>query len=274
MARFLRGAKITEAMLKDIDNSDGTGKMVLVRLLYKQEGRILVKTLKEVRNALGLDDVFCVSLDCDDDTSSREKLDLCETQFLPRLQAWNSDKEFKPTFYTDLKDLPVILVVVEKGKMGITYPKSLRYYDLRMRYASTTGVTRGAIEQDFGRACRYTYEGDPPLPTVIVSQAAEKQLLEHDIRQGRLGRKCKPSGVYKLRPDYQQYMTPIVKGEDNYPKDESTLLPYYQKWKACGKHWDVGNTEKAPDRQDWSFPSSCPSPLESNWVSSVHFPNV
>ena len=137
MARFIKEAKITETMLKNIDNpDDGTGSMILVRVLDKREGRILVDTLKDVRNALGLGNRFCVSLDCDDDKSSREKLDLCETQFLPRLQAWNGqgDEEYKPTLYTDLKDLPVILVVVEKGKMGITYPRSLRYYDLTMRY--------------------------------------------------------------------------------------------------------------------------------------------
>ena len=157
MAKFIdwrSQAKITEAMLKDIDNPDGTGKMVLVRLLLQREGRILVDTMRDLRNALGLQNAFCVSLDCDDDTSSREKLELCEPQFLPRLQVWKNDKEYRPTSYTDLKDLPVILVVVEKGKMGITYPKSLRYYDLRMRYVTTSNVTRGAIEQDFGRACR------------------------------------------------------------------------------------------------------------------------
>ena len=250
MAKFIKDAKITEMMLKNIDNpDDGKGSMILVRLLCKREGRILVNTLRDVRNALGLGNRFCVSLDCDDDSSSREKLDLCETQFLPRLQAWNSggDKEYRPTFYTDLKDLPVILVVVEKGKMGITYPKSLRYYDLRLRYATTAGVTRGAIEQDFGRACRYKCDGDPPLPTVIVSQAAEKQLLEHDFRYLRQGR-FKPSGVYKLRPDYQIYMKPSEQGgKEDYPNDESNLRPY-QRWTACGRHWDAGNTESLDNR--------------------------
>ena len=46
--------------------------------------------------------------------------------------SWNFPT-FVPRTYSDLSNLPVILVVVEKGKMGITYPKSLRYYDLRMR---------------------------------------------------------------------------------------------------------------------------------------------
>ena len=116
MAKFIKDAKITEMMLKNIDNpDDGKGSMILVRLLCKREGRILVNTLRDVRNVLGLGNRFCVSLDCDDDSNSREKPDLCETQFLPRLQAWKGrgDKEYRPTFYTDLKDLPVILVVVE-----------------------------------------------------------------------------------------------------------------------------------------------------------------
>ena len=36
-------------------------------------------------------------------------------------------------------------------------------------------------------------------------------------------------------------------GADNYPTDDSNLNPYH-KWAACGKHWDVGNTEKAENR--------------------------
>ena len=40
---------------------------------------------------------------------------------------WHSNPNFRPKHYTDLVDLPVILVIVEKGKMGITYPK-VGYY--------------------------------------------------------------------------------------------------------------------------------------------------
>ena len=34
-----------------------------------------------------------------------------------------------------------------KGKMGITYPRSLKYYDLRQRYPRPNQGTRAAIEQ-------------------------------------------------------------------------------------------------------------------------------
>ena len=65
----------------------------------------------------------------------------------------------------DLENLPCLLVVVDKvslfqtallsffyqfffkGKMGITYPRSLKYYDLRQRYPRPNQGTRAAIEQ-------------------------------------------------------------------------------------------------------------------------------
>lgn len=47
----------------------------------------------------------------------------------------------------DLENLPCLLVVVDKGKMGITYPRSLKYYDLRQRYPKPNQGTRAAIEQ-------------------------------------------------------------------------------------------------------------------------------
>ena len=134
LGMLIQEARITEEMMKDIDRGDGKGSMILVRMLYKTEGQIFVKVLREVRSALGLDNSFGVSLDIDDETNTKEKRDLCEEQFLPRLQAWHGrgNPDYVPMSYTELKDLPVILVVVNKGKMGITYPKSLRYYDLRL----------------------------------------------------------------------------------------------------------------------------------------------
>jgi hypothetical protein len=50
-----------------------------------------------------------------------------------------------PESYEDLKDLPCILILCEKGKMGDTFPKSLWYYDLRMRYANSCSV-RAPVE--------------------------------------------------------------------------------------------------------------------------------
>ena len=43
-------------------------------------------------------------------------------------------------------------------------------------------------------------------------------------------------------------MKPSEKGgTDDFPKSESDLKPY-KKWTACGKYWDVGNTELLNNR--------------------------
>ena len=129
-----------------------------------------------IHTLLGLEDSFSIVLDLD--LQSVEYGMDCfkkqELQFLKRLRCWNDGgndrSEYYPSTYEDLKNLPVILIVCERGKLGITYPTSLRWYDLRLRYNSLDGVTRSAIEQDFGRACRYKTSDD--LPTILVSKVA------------------------------------------------------------------------------------------------------
>ena len=60
---------------------------------------------------------------------------------------WRKDPDFEVRNYSDLENLPCLLVVVNKGKMGITYPRSLKYYDLRQKYPRPRQGTRAAIEQ-------------------------------------------------------------------------------------------------------------------------------
>ena len=67
---------------------------------------------------------------------------------------WNENPEFVVRNYSDLHKLPILVVVVEKGKVGVTYPRSLRYYDLRMRYKKNSTAVRAPVEQDTGRGCR------------------------------------------------------------------------------------------------------------------------
>ena len=65
------------------------------------------------------------------DTSFDNTEDIFEKQFLERIQKLNGkDQSFRPRSYEDFEGLPCILVVVEKGKMGITYPKTLRWWAL------------------------------------------------------------------------------------------------------------------------------------------------
>ena len=76
-------------------------------------------------------------------------------------------------------DIPVLLIVVDKGKMGITYPKSLVLYDLKLRYTNPGNITQTALEQDIGRVCRYKDEDldKYPLPTVFISSACKDAIM-------------------------------------------------------------------------------------------------
>merc|ERR1711892_271841 len=122
--------------------------------------------------------------------------------------------------------------------MGITYPKSLRYYDLRLRYATTAGVTRGAIEQDFGRACRYRLSIEDDLPTILVSKMANKKLHPRKTRSA-FSKENTTQGVFTLDPDYNKYMIPS--SAKSIPSNDFDLIPYFS-WKAGKKHCDVDNT--------------------------------
>ena len=201
----------TKNMLQDFDKGDnGTGTMILLRVMDKREGYFFTKVLRRMRKILGLETNFSIVLDIDnveERTSGLDNFTGAESEFLPRLQMWNAagNKQYRPSGYKDLEDLPVILIVCEKGKMGITYPKSLRYYDLRLRYATTAGVTRGAIEQDFGRACRYRLHYEDELPTILVSKMAYKKLHPRKTRS-TISKENTTQGVFTLDPDYSKYM--------------------------------------------------------------------
>ena len=96
-------------------------------------------TLKKVRKLLKMDDAFSILLDIDENkTSHSQSKQIFEEQFLDRMQRlpfkmrkfiniltyeyslyrWNSNLNFRPSAYTDLEGLPVILIVVEKGIVG------------------------------------------------------------------------------------------------------------------------------------------------------------
>ena len=57
------------------------------------------------------------------------------------LKQWrNETGNDKISCYEDLKGMPVILILVDKGKMGDTFPDSLRYVE-RSRVTSSDVVT-------------------------------------------------------------------------------------------------------------------------------------
>eukprot|EP00742_Colponemidia_sp_Colp-10_P010277 GILJ01011283.1.p1 GENE.GILJ01011283.1~~GILJ01011283.1.p1 ORF type:complete len:1247 (+),score=156.46 GILJ01011283.1:102-3743(+) len=171
--------------------TDGTGVMVLLRVVANNHGLQIYNALQKHRNLLGLQQQFEIILDVGDVTLTNKKsLDgLLSPYFLDRLRKFRNDPTFLPKTYEDLVDLPCILILCNKGRMGDTFPPSLQYYDLRLRYSSRP--TRAYLEQDIGRICRYaTAAADDapvdspmncrpavyPLPTCFISRPGHKIL--------------------------------------------------------------------------------------------------
>jgi hypothetical protein len=189
---------ITHAMMKDLLTStpDGKGKMILIRVLSKDHGRQLATNFKEAREKFGLRDKFAVIVDVD---ATKDTLRKCvEPVFQKRMARWQGVSDVKAVplkAYKDLSELPCILILCEKGKMGDTFPSSLRYYDLRLRYATSSrphnsdakyGFSRATAEQDLGRAFRYVKRGEEEcVPTIVLGRAAYQSLgMERRSRRG------------------------------------------------------------------------------------------
>jgi hypothetical protein len=83
--------------------------------------------------------------------------------------------------YTDLHNLPMLLIVTEKARMGDTFPHSLATLDLRMR----TGGTLVAFVQELGRMCRYPFTRKLPIESSCLSCAATPMALPDEVKNHR-----------------------------------------------------------------------------------------
>ena len=233
---------------------DETGTMNLVRVLSQGDGKLFYETIFEFRRICKLENVFSIVIDIEEGKKKSGIKDIgmkgfnkIETQFLQRLRRWKCKSSFLATKYTDLCDIPIILIVVDKGKMGITYPPSLKWYDLRLRYTSSKMVTRTAFEQDIGRACRYINEkvANYQLPTILISKWCHDQIASLQLR----GRKER-GGVKGLEPDYPTKMARngSLKSKGSIPETDIDFSKYREHWTAGTKNYDYQNTKWLPNR--------------------------
>ena len=93
------------------------------------------------------------------------------------------------TQYEDLENLACVLILVDKGRMGDTFPQSFDCLDLRLNYDSSREFKEGSplflstVIQELGRMCRYakasTRESpDQYTPYVLVGRELFKRLGE------------------------------------------------------------------------------------------------
>ncbi|XP_039875197.1 GREB1-like protein isoform X5 [Simochromis diagramma] len=154
----------TLAMVEDLINapsregSQGHGHMLLVRIPSLQLAMLARERLEDVRDKLGLQLCFAVLLG-----SPASELNL-HRNFISRLRAWQGceNEDWVPHTYEDLEGLPCIVILTGKDPLGETFPKSLKYCDLRL--IDSSYLTRTALEQEVGLACTYVSRVVVPKP--------------------------------------------------------------------------------------------------------------
>ena len=86
------------------------------------------------------------------------------------------------TQYEDLENLACVLILVEKGRMGDTFPKSFDCLDLRLNYDCSREFKEGSLFhlstliQELGRLCRFSSTADRESPYVLVGRELLKRL--------------------------------------------------------------------------------------------------
>ncbi|XP_020510331.1 GREB1-like protein [Labrus bergylta] len=145
----------TLAMVEDLINapsregSQGRGHMLLVRVPSLQLAMLARERLEDVRDKLGLQLSFAVLLG-----SPVSELNLPKN-FINRLRVWRGceNEDWVPHTYEDLEGLPCIVILTGKDPLGETFPRSLKYCDLRL--IDSSYLTRTALEQEVGLACTH-----------------------------------------------------------------------------------------------------------------------
>ncbi|XP_054870648.1 GREB1-like protein isoform X1 [Amphiprion ocellaris] len=159
----------TLAMVEDLINapsregSQGRGHMLLVRVPSLQLAMLARERLEDVRDKLGLQLCFAVLLG-----SPASELNL-HRNFTSRLRVWRGydSEDWVPHTYEDLEGLPCIVILTGKDPLGETFPRSLKYSDLRL--IDSSYLTRTALEQEVGLACTYVPMGMVQEPKKAVA---------------------------------------------------------------------------------------------------------
>uniref|UniRef100_A0A8C8HUF8 GREB1-like protein n=1 Tax=Oncorhynchus tshawytscha TaxID=74940 RepID=A0A8C8HUF8_ONCTS len=149
----------TLAMVEDLisapgrEGTRGRGHMLLIRVPSLQLAMLAQERLEDVRDKLGLQFCFAILLG---NPAAELSLPL---HFANRLRAWQGceNEDWIPQTYEDLEGLPCVVILTGKDPLGETFPRSLKYCDLRL--IDSSYLTRTALEQEVGLACSYVSLG-------------------------------------------------------------------------------------------------------------------
>lgn len=194
-----------------LDEHTGMGKMAVVRFQFSNGNGDADDECKEFQRRMlelqrrGRDgdlkfavlratqgDNFCAQLETDG-----------QMTFLDRMRKWRSDDDFIPESFMDLADMPCLLILVGRGKMGDTFPNNLAAWDLRARYDG--GVCKSTFLQDVGRTFgwRSITPGETPtieLPDLLLGMEAREAFVTGDYSKWDLHLKKNRNGARSAAP--------------------------------------------------------------------------
>ncbi|XP_053099268.1 GREB1-like protein isoform X3 [Hemicordylus capensis] len=150
-------------------DKNGRGHMLVIRIPSVQLAMLAKERLQEARNKLGLQYRFEIILG-----NPASEL-IVAKHFVKRLKAWrgNEREDWFPHTYQDLEGLPCIVVLTGKDPLGETFPRSLKYCDLRL--IDSSYLTRTALEQEVGLACCYVSREAIRGPIVALDLSEKEQ---------------------------------------------------------------------------------------------------
>uniref|UniRef100_A0A670I950 GREB1 like retinoic acid receptor coactivator n=1 Tax=Podarcis muralis TaxID=64176 RepID=A0A670I950_PODMU len=150
-------------------DKNGRGHMLVIRIPSVQLAMLAKERLQEARDKLGLQYRFEIILG-----NPASELTVAK-HFVKRLKAWrgNEREDWLPHTYQDLEGLPCIVVLTGKDPLGETFPRSLKYCDLRL--IDSSYLTRTALEQEVGLACCYVSKEAIRGPIVALDLSEKEQ---------------------------------------------------------------------------------------------------
>ena len=253
-----------------IQSGEGeSGKMKIVRARSMETANKFYKTLILARKLSSLETCFEIIRDYGG-IQIEDQLMRSSSPFFKKLQPVNcqfkfdcrcSQLELRPgrkrctncqhvhrsvTQYEDLEDLACVLILVDKGRMGDTFPQSFDCLDLRLNYDSSREFKEGSpvflstVIQELGRMCRYAKQVQGSFaqdtPYVLVGRKLFKNLSESATSSPAM------SAISCTRPD--RYMS-NSKSKSQGKKSSSLRWLDYEAHKDS---YDYGNKQEHCNR--------------------------
>ena len=202
--------------LVNIDPSDRRGRLKIIRVGSGDMASVLHKHLKNVCDFTCFSQDIAVILDISDTGHWWESLsDTLRSRMCSWREDWKRKSPVKEDLtYGDLAHLPAILILVEKGKLGDTFPRDC--IDQRLRKRGQEKYTLAELRQELARAaCRYGHIEQVPYILVPASLYAK---LEHCAHKFGDLVECRTEGLSwdTTRLQGINKPTPTAKGNYNF----------------------------------------------------------